>query len=103
MQAEIEQATPSRPGCDPGSQTHVGHSGSTQLSAGDERFIGQLESYALKLRHIQPGIDGKDLTRMGLKPSPRIRTILEGLRAPGWMGRSRTVPRKQALLQKLLQ
>jgi tRNA nucleotidyltransferase (CCA-adding enzyme) len=68
----------------------------------NERFISQLESYALKLRHIHPGIDGKDLTRMGLKPSPRIKTILGGLRAAWLDGTISNSAEEQALLQKLL-
>ncbi len=69
----------------------------------DEGFTEKLDSYALKLRHIQPGIDGTDLTRMGLKPSPRYRTILAGLRSAWLDGRISNSREEQALVRKMIE
>lgn len=66
-------------------------------------FVAQLDRYALKLRHIQPTLDGKDLIRMGLKPSPRIRKTLEGLRAAWLDGKVTNSAEEAQLLNKLLQ
>jgi tRNA nucleotidyltransferase (CCA-adding enzyme) len=69
----------------------------------DERFKEKLDSYVLKLRHIQPGIDGTDLTRMGLKPSPRYRTILAGLRSAWLDGTISSSNEEQALVKKMIE
>jgi tRNA nucleotidyltransferase (CCA-adding enzyme) len=69
----------------------------------DQLFTRQLESFAMKYRHIHPGIDGKDLTRMGLKPSPRIRAILNGLRSAWLDGTITSKDEENALLQELLE
>jgi tRNA nucleotidyltransferase (CCA-adding enzyme) len=69
----------------------------------DERFKKKLDSYALKLRHIQPGIDGTDLTRMGMKPSPRYRTILAGLRSAWLDGTISNSSEEQALVKKMIE
>jgi tRNA nucleotidyltransferase (CCA-adding enzyme) len=69
----------------------------------EPKFIKQLDRYALKYRHIQPGLDGKALIEMGLKPSRRIRTILEGLRAARLDGQVTNRDEERLLLEKLLQ
>jgi tRNA nucleotidyltransferase (CCA-adding enzyme) len=101
-QAEIEKATPS------GLVAILDRTPTLAVFAArsisrSQKFVKQLDRYALKLRHIQPSVDGKDLIRMGLKPSPRIRNILNGLRA-AWLDGSVTNSTEEAiLLKKLIQ
>jgi len=65
-------------------------------------FGKQLDTFAHKLRHIRPGLDGGDLTRMGLKPSPRFRTILTALRAAWLDGRIKNSAEEKKYLDELL-
>jgi len=69
----------------------------------DPKFIKQLDRFALELRHIQPGVDGKDLIRMGLKPSRRIRTILDELRSAWLDGTIKNSTEESLLLKKMLE
>jgi tRNA nucleotidyltransferase (CCA-adding enzyme) len=48
----------------------------------DERTI--IEQYMTKWRNIQPGIDGRYLTTIGLPPGPLYKSILEKLKG-GWL------------------
>jgi tRNA nucleotidyltransferase (CCA-adding enzyme) len=48
----------------------------------DERTI--IEQYMTKWRDIQPGIDGRYLTKIGLPPGPLYKSILEKLKG-GWL------------------
>jgi tRNA nucleotidyltransferase (CCA-adding enzyme) len=75
----------------------------SRIISRDEQVKKQLDSFALKLRHIQPGIDGSDLTRMGLKPSPRYRTILAGLRSAWLDGTISSSSEEQALVKKMIE
>ena len=61
-----------------------------------------LEQYVKKWQYIHPTIDGHDLRRMGLPPSPAFRVILTTLRAAWLDGLVTTVAAEQELLQKLL-
>lgn len=74
-----------------------------RLVSPDKVFAEKLEQYAVKLRHVQPGVSGADLTRMGLKPSPRYRTILGELRTAWLDGTISSKDEEAALLQKLLE
>ncbi len=72
------------------------------LISNDPGFSKKLETYALKLRHVHPGLDGGDLIRMGLKPSPRFKLILGQLRAAWLDGRVKSSAEEKKLLDELL-
>ena len=63
---------------------------------------GALEQYALRWRHIHPGLDGEALKRLGIPPGPAYKKILRRLRA-AWLDREvRTPEQERQLLEKLL-
>jgi len=53
-------------------------------------------------RHIRPTINGDDLVRMGIRPGPVYKKILEGLRAAWLDGKVTSVEEEQAYLKTLL-
>jgi tRNA nucleotidyltransferase (CCA-adding enzyme) len=72
------------------------------LMSDDSTFSKKLTVYVHKLRHIHPGLDGQDLTRMGLKPSPRFKLILSALRAAWLDGSVKNSAEEKQLLKELL-
>lgn len=61
-----------------------------------------LQIYAQTLRHVQPRTDGLAIQKLGLKPGPAYRSILETLRAAWLDGEVKTAQQEQALLKKLI-
>lgn len=65
-------------------------------------FGKKLRRYAKEWRHIRPQVDGDDLKRMGLKPGPEYRKILDQLRTAWLDGQVKTASQEKAMLKKVL-
>lgn len=71
--------------------------------AGPEPVLSDLLlNYARHWQKIKPTIDGHDLRRLGLRPGPHYRTILNTLRSAWLDGTINTVEGEKALLDELL-
>lgn len=62
----------------------------------------RLQRYAKEWRHVQPGVDGKSLRKLGLKPGPAYSQVLSQLRAAWLDGKIKNKTQEQTLLKKLL-
>jgi tRNA nucleotidyltransferase (CCA-adding enzyme) len=72
------------------------------LTSNDPVYRNKLESYAYKLRHVRPGLDGGDLASMGLKPSPHFKYLLRQLRTAWLDGKIKSSAEERKLLDELL-
>jgi tRNA nucleotidyltransferase (CCA-adding enzyme) len=61
-----------------------------------------LKTYAVKWRVVRPNTDGNRLKKLGLKPGPGYKRILDKLRSAWLDGEIRTSRQEDALLKKLL-
>jgi tRNA nucleotidyltransferase (CCA-adding enzyme) len=70
----------------------------------DQKIIrDHLKLYMEKLRHVRPGITGFDLKKIGLKPGPRYRKILESLKQAVLDGQVRTPQEELDYITKFLE
>lgn len=72
------------------------------LCAVDTEIKTMLENYLKHWRKVRPMINGHDLRRLGLAPSPVYREILNGLRKAWLEGRIVSAAQEQELLDELL-
>ena len=61
-----------------------------------------LKTFVAKWRVVRPKTDGNRLKKLGLKPGPGYKRILEQLRSAWLDGEVRTSQQEDALLKKLL-
>ena len=62
----------------------------------------RIEAFVISWRNVQPQTDGNDLIRLGLRPGPRFREILEELRAAWLDGDIDSEQEERELLHNLL-
>jgi tRNA nucleotidyltransferase (CCA-adding enzyme) len=72
------------------------------LAANEEDLRRPLRRYVMEWQDIQPTIDGHDLRRMGLPPSPVYSEILERLRAAWLDGQVDSTEEEQRRLAEIL-
>jgi tRNA nucleotidyltransferase (CCA-adding enzyme) len=68
----------------------------------NNRFGQKLHRYAKEWRHVNSHLDGNDLKKLGLKPGPEYRSILERLRSAWLDGEVKNVAQEKALLKKVV-
>lgn len=68
----------------------------------NNKFGQKLHRYAKEWRHVRPRLDGNDLKKMGLKPGPDYRNILERLRFAWLDGEVKNVKQEKALLKRVV-
>lgn len=66
------------------------------------KFGARLAKYAKTWRHMQPGVDGNDLQKLGLKPGPAYSRVLSALRAAWLDGEIKTKKQERELLRALI-
>jgi tRNA nucleotidyltransferase (CCA-adding enzyme) len=68
----------------------------------NNKFGQRLHRYAKEWRHVRSQLDGNDLKKLGLKPGPDYRNILERLRSARLDGEIKNVAQEKALLKKVM-
>jgi tRNA nucleotidyltransferase (CCA-adding enzyme) len=68
----------------------------------NNKFGQKLHRYAKKWRHVHSHLDGNDLKKLGLKPGPEYRNILERLRSAWLDGEVKNAAQEKALLKKVI-